>query len=58
MFEHERLSEIAKKYRRPDLKVEHLYGTVPPKNKLEGNANIWLIATPVMFEPWLGYEDL
>jgi len=58
IFGSERLSEIAKKYRRPDLKVEHLYGTVPPKNRLEGNANIWLIATPRLFEPWLGYGAL
>jgi len=57
-FDYARLSELPKMYHRPDLKVEHLYGAVSPKNKLEGNANIWLIATPRLFEPWLGSGEL
>jgi len=42
----------------PYMKGKSLYGTVAPKNKLEGNEDIWLIATPVMFNKTFKWEEL
>jgi len=42
----------------PSMKGKSLYGTVSPKNKLEGNEDIWLMATPVMFGKVFKGEEL
>jgi hypothetical protein len=44
------------KYHNDRLKNRTFYGVIPPKGHLKGDENIWLLATPWIFDENIEYE--